>query len=917
MPDRPPRAVEAALEQLDLDSRTSERLIQAVADSADPGDGIWDRLLPILEATPEIAASDLMIKRAVAVAASSRALSQTLSRNPGLLEGVSEPATLTDRLRSILISIAGDDLSGALSMEDAVARFSDAVDHLVQWALEAAVGEISERHPVARELPFAVIAMGKWGARELNYYSDIDLVFVHESVPGSETESRSAALAIASKLVALLSSPTFDGTVLNVDVDLRPEGAMGPLSRSLDSYRSYYDRWAEAWELQALLKVRAAAGDRDLGNRFQALANHVVWETGLTVDALRNIRQLKTQTEAGADSNDIKRSRGGIRDIEFTIQLLQLVHGKFDADLRMTSTLEAIRALGAHGYIEPDEADRLIDSYTFLRDLEHRIQLWDLHQTHRLPPSSEARARIGRSLGFREDPETQLLQRLSEVKAAVRDLHERLYFRPMLDALAGVATARLDRAGAALRLEALGFRDVVGATKALEELTTGLSRKSRVMHQVLPLMIDWLSQSPDPDLGLDQLRVLLAHTSDHSTLVRLLQVNPLAGERLCILLGTGRLLGELMDRIPEFIPRLADDTLIRDVRASPDAEDRLIALLRSRPDEDAQIGTIRRFARRRKLRIAARDVLGEASTELTLRSLSDTADTAVRAGLHVAAGGSNHGFGIIAMGKWGAAEMSYGSDLDLMYVFDEMERPQALSLTGELDRVLAQPSRHGVAYELDAGLRPEGRKGPMARSFDSFERYYSEWAEPWELLALVKARPAVGDPRILEQFTDLTYRTLWSDRLPDDFAHQIRLIKARVESERIPPGEDPDFHLKLGPGGLSDVEFVTQLLQLRHGALLSDLRVSSTFGALQALRDMDVLAGSDFTALKDSYLFCTRVRLRLHLQSGRKSNALPTDQDANARLASSLGFDRTSELREQYRRHTRKARRVFERLFYE
>ncbi len=409
----------------------------------------------------------------------------------------------------------------------------------------------------------------------------------------------------------------------------------------------------------------------------------------------------------------------------------------------------------------------------------------------------------------------------------------------------------------------------------------------------------------------------MSNTSDHSELVRLLQNNPLAGQRLCLLLGTGRLLGELMDRIPEFIPRLADDSRIRQIRGGGEVTARLLALLDSRPDEDAQIGTIRRFVRRRKLRIAARDVLEEGSTKVTLRGLADSADAAVSGGLHVLVGDEAPGFVVVAMGKWGGHELSYGSDLDVMYVFDDnLSRSAALNIASNLDRVLSQPSHHGPAYELDAELRPEGRKGPMARSFKSFERYYSEWAEPWEMLALVKARPACGDAELRSEFAKLLTSTLWEQAIPESMAHEIRRTKARVEAERLPPGEDPDFHLKLGPGGLSDVEFLTQLLQLQHGHNIPEMRVTGTFDALEELRIAGVLEADDHDALHASYLFCTRVRLRLHLQSGRLTNSLPTDPDATARLANSLGFDRTAELREQYRRYTRKARRTFETLFF-
>ncbi len=842
-------------------------------------------------------------------------LADALTRRPELAEGAGRGDTVSSQVLSALIRVVLADIRGEASLEETTRALSDAIDGIVDGELAVSVEAVAERHAIARDLPFAVIAMGKWGARELNYYSDIDLVFVHEPIEGREDESRVAAQAIAARLMSGLSAPTFDGPTLNVDADLRPEGSMGPLSRSLEGYTGYYSRWSDAWELQALLKTRPAAGDGELGSRFRLLADRIIWQEGLDVDALRSIRNLKAQAESEARSTDIKRSRGGIRDIEFAVQILQLVHGRVDVDLRVPATLDAIAALSRYGYIAPDEAERLADAYRFLRTVEHRIQLRDLRQTHELPRDEEGREWLGRSLGFEGDPAATLDLRLSEVRETVRDLHERLYFRPILDSLVGLDSARLDPDKAVTRLDALGFHNTNAARQAFTDLVSGVSRRSRVMQQMLPLMLDWLSQSPDPDLGLAQLRLLLARSTDHAALVRLLQTNPVAGERLCTLLGTGKLVGDLMDRIPEFIPRLADDELIADVRDGEDATERLIGILDSRPEREARIGTIRRFVRRRKLRIAARDILGGATPQVTIHSLSASADAAITGALHMITE-PDDSFAVVAMGRWGGHELSYGSDIDLMHIHGgESERGQDLAM--ELSRVLSEPNRHGEAYRIDSDLRPEGRKGPLSRTLASYRRYYEEWGEPWELLALVKARPAGGDDELLRDFFEMLEPVVWRHDLPREVTTEIRAIKARVESERIPAGEDPDFHLKLGPGGLSDVEFAVQLLQLRHGGRAPELRVTGTLEALDALRETGILDANSHRALLDAYTFCTRVRLRLHLQSGHPSDSLPVDRDATARLAASLGFERTGELREAYRRYTRRSRRAFEAVFYD
>jgi glutamate-ammonia-ligase adenylyltransferase len=412
--------------------------------------------------------------------------------------------------------------------------------------------------------------------------------------------------------------------------------------------------------------------------------------------------------------------------------------------------------------------------------------------------------------------------------------------------------------------------------------------------------------------------MVLANTPDHAALVTLLQTNPLAGERLCRLLGTSRLIGDLIDRIPEFVPRLANDQLLGEIRDGDQEASRLLGRLDSRLDLDSRIGTVRRFARRRKLRIAARDIVGDADIASTLGSLTDSADASVAGGIHIAAAGDPTGFGVVAMGKWGGGELSYGSDLDLIYVFDdEARREDAIRIATDLAKVLSEPSRHGEAYSLDAGLRPEGRQGPLARSLESYRRYYEEWAEPWEMLALVKARPAAGDEKLGSRFLEMVSGYLWQENLSAEFLRSIRDIKARVEKERIPAGEDADYHLKLGPGSISDIEFLTQLQQLRHGGANTGLRVPGTLHALQLLSEYQLLPSGDVRALSEAYLFCTRVRLRLHLQVGRAVDSLPTNPDDLRSLAASLGFERSSELRDEYRRVTRRARLVFESRFYE
>ncbi len=890
--------------------------LDALLEGPEP-EAAWRRLGTVVVSNPgfDFHHGDRLERLAV-ICSLSRALGQSLVRHPEWLDDGDVGSSPAEFVRRSLVSIVSDEARGVIDLEEATRRFSAVADQVSERALETARQTLTDVMDAA-SVPMAVIAMGKWGGQELNYSSDIDVVFVHD--PGSDpAASGRVAQAVASRFIALLGTPGFEGRAFVVDADLRPEGAAGPLSRSLDAYRQYHERWAEPWEVQALIKARFAAGDTRLGKDFEQWAQTVVWPArGLAPGALRAIRRLRARADDLADPNDVKRGRGGIRDIEFTVQLLQLVHGRVDDALRVPGTLPALRALAGGGYLDEAEVSELTASYVWLRRLEHGLQLWDLRQTHVIPSNESHRERLARALQLRGDARSAFEDHLRQVRLGVRSLHERIYFRPVLDSLAHLPMASLDTTRARDRLEALGFTDVNAAANAIVEMMRGLTRRSQLMQQILPLMLDWLSSSPDPDLGLHQLRLLISNSPDHAPLIGLLQNNPVAGERLAILLGTGRYMGALIDRLPEFVPRLASEALLEDLGDDQAAAQRLLDRVQSREGEENKVGTIRRFVRRRRLRIAAWDVLGDPPVEETARALTSTADAAVEAALRVASGGEPD-LSVVAMGKWGGNELSYESDLDLMFVLSDVaDRDRGLQQATAVAAILGDPSPHGEAYRVDPGIRPEGKAGPLGRTVDSFAAYYADWAAAWEYMALIKARPAAGDSELGQRFSEIRRQAIWSRPLPEHLVREIRHIKARVESERIPPGEDPDYHLKLGPGGLVDVEFAVQLLQLRHGWKHDSIRTAGTIEAIDRLVGGGLLEERDGDALAEAYRFCTRVRMRLHLQRGRVTDSLPNQPRQLAALAASLGYDRAGDLRDDYRRATRRARRVFEAQFFD
>ncbi len=825
--------------------------------------------------------------------------------------GDDPPRALRRWKRRQLARIAGRDLLGIADLRVVAAELSEVADVCLDVALTIA----------APAIPMHIVGMGKLGGNELNYASDVDVMFVHER-DGELEEAEHAARTV----LRIMSTPGADGIVFRTDATLRPEGRAGALSRTLDAYAAYWERWARTWELQALIKARPVAGDTALGDAFIALAEPFVWPEVLEPDAVREVRAMKARTEEmlrqkGLAEREVKRGYGGIRDIEFAVQLLQLVHGRADRSLRSRNTLHALEQLVRGGYVTTRDAALLEDAYVWLRTVEHRLQLVEEQQTHTLPADDAARTHLARVLGFRDTRERSALEAFDAThvrhQSVVRTIHEKLFFAPLLDTLAGVGALR--EGAAEERLAAFGFQDVDRTRAALQELTAGLTRRSRVMQQLLPAILTWLSATPDPDLGLLQLRRLTEGYTRSSTIARRFRETPVAAERACRILGSSRVLGLALHRQPEVVDALADDAFVTVESTRAQLVDAALGSLDWRSDDESRRAGLRRFKRRELLRIGTRDVVGHGDLASIGRELSHLADATIEAALRSLE--PTVPFAVIGLGRLGGCELSYASDIDIVFVYDgagARDFDAAERLATRLVRAIGQTTSEGATFRVDARLRPEGAQGPLARSLDGYRSYYERWAQTWEFQALTKTRVVGGDAGVAERFVDLAHHFAYRDPMPGEWPREIRRMKARIERERIPPGEDPQFHLKLGRGSLSDVEFTVQLLQLVHGANRPDVRATSTLGALDALAAIDAIAADDAAILRASYELCERARNARYLLTASPSDALPVDNDEAEKLARLMGYVERpqQQLRDDYRRVTRRAREVVERVFY-
>ncbi|MFF7048916.1 bifunctional [glutamine synthetase] adenylyltransferase/[glutamine synthetase]-adenylyl-L-tyrosine phosphorylase [Streptomyces griseorubiginosus] len=971
-----PSAAERLLDSPELSAvRNDPVLLEALGATADP-DLALHGLVRLLEAQSDRELLDTVIAakplrdRLLGVLGASAALAEHLARHPrdwhalvtyepsdlhpGVAEferGLSEatdPVSLRVAYRRCLLSIAARDVCGTTDIAETAAELADLATATLRAALAMAGAAAPEDADMCR---LAVIAMGKCGGHELNYVSDVDVIFVAETADGAdEGKALRAATKLASHMMRICSETTVEGSIWPVDANLRPEGRNGPLVRTLSSHLAYYQRWAKTWEFQALLKARPVAGDLELGESYVEALQPLVWKAAERENFVTDVQKMRRRVVENIPvaelDRQLKLGPGGLRDVEFAVQLLQLVHGREDGSLRSGTTLNALQALAAGGYVGRADAAQLDEAYRFLRSMEHRIQLYRLRRTHLVPEDETDLRRLGRSLGLRADPVTELNREWKRHASVVRRLHEKLFYRPLLDAVAqlGPGEIRLSAGAARERLVALGYADPAAALRHLEALASGVTRKAAIQRTLLPVLLGWFAESADPDAGLLNFRKVSDALGKTPWYLRLLRDEGAAAENLARVLSAGRLAPDLLMRAPEAVALLGDgDGGGLAPRGRDSLEQETLAAVR-RADGAAQAVTAARGVRRRELfRTAAGDIVGSYGTEtqpaepdqgalvdrvgaavsdLTAATLAGTLRAVVREGWGDTLPTR---FAVIGMGRFGGHELGYGSDADVLFVHEpregveEREASQAANkVVSEMRRLLQIPSADPPLL-IDADLRPEGKSGPLVRTLTSYAAYYRRWSLVWESQALLRAEPVAGDEELGRRFIELVDPLRYpAAGLGDDAAREIRRLKARMESERLPRGADPKLHTKLGPGGLSDVEWTVQLMQMRHGAEVPGLRTTRTRAALAAARDAGFISAENAAILDEAWVLATRVRNAVMLVRGRAGDTFPSEARELAAVGRYLGYEagHVGDMLDDYRRTARRARGVVEELFY-
>jgi glutamate-ammonia-ligase adenylyltransferase len=887
--------------------------------------------------------------------------------------------------RREIVRIAARDLNGLAPLEEVMAELADLASSTLQVAYEVCRRCLVRDHGVPllagdsapnREAEMVVIGMGKLGGRELNFSSDIDIIYFYESDKG-ETSGVDTASGGKKGIISLhaffnklgemiskaLSQVTEDGFVFRVDVGLRPEGKSGDMAVSLRSAEIYYESWGQSWERTAMLKARPVAGSLALGEQLLKTLQPFIYRKYLDYNLIEDMKQMKQKIDASLARSregeiNLKLGRGGIREIEFFIQALQLVYAGKNPKLRERNSLKALDALLLANLLGEEDHGKLKVAYRFLRSVEHRIQVVQERQTHNLPAREEEMLALSRRSGYlRENGLERFKEILEEHRGHVSYIYGTLFHsrdEQLEEAVDPQVLFILDpKADSDLVKDMLAERHFEDVDRAYDELISlrrgpvkvNLTERSRrVLEKITPLLIQELFESPDPDLALNNLEKFMTVISRRPSCYALMAENRATIKLLVSLFGMSEFFSKILINHPELLDSLIARSDSSSVKPKGAMKEDLNSLLEQSDYYEDHLNILRRYRNEEFLRIGINDIHGRLLQGEVTAQLSQLGETCLEAAFRLAVdelrrfgcptwkhagGAAEASLAVIALGKLGGSELNYHSDLDIIFVYDhqgETDGDKIISnheyfakLAQKIISILTLQTREGYVYKIDTRLRPSGNAGPLVTSLESFHEYHRTEAQIWERQALTKARVVLGDEKLANQLHDIIRNTVYGSAIGNEGRDEIHRLRMRMENE-LAKEKDGSYNIKTGRGGMVDVEFAVQYLQLKEGCRYPELRTNSTVVALKEISTLGLLPDGSAQTLLTGYKFLRKLENRLRIIHDYSVNDLSGTKLYMNKLARRLGYDPKlknpgATLICDYEEITGKIRDEFDRLF--